>query len=100
MLDLACGEGVYAREFKRSVAVAVTGVDLSEQKMLAHELGHALGLYHVAPRQGFVMTSGHPATWSVAEQLISQTAFEVGPSVMYPGVVPPDARARTDRSKW
>lgn len=89
VLDLACGEGAYARELKRSVAVAVTGVDLSKQKMLAHELGHALGLYYVAPGQGFVMTSGHPANWSVAEQLISQTAFEVRPSVMYPRVVPP-----------
>lgn len=89
MLDLACGEGVYAREFKRSGSLPVTAVDLSEQKMLAHELGHALGLYHAAPGQGFVMTSGHPATWPVAEQLISQTSFEVGPSVMYAGVVPP-----------
>ena len=59
------------------------------EKMLAHELGDALALYHVAPGQGFVMTSGHPATWPVAEQLINQTAFEVGPSVIYPGVVPP-----------
>ena len=30
MLDLACGEGVYAREFKQGAA-AVTGVDISEQ---------------------------------------------------------------------
>ena len=52
-------------------------------------LGLFIAPYDVAPGQGFVMTSGHPATWPVAEQLISQTAYEVGPSVMYPGVVPP-----------
>lgn len=30
VLDLACGEGVYARQFKRGGASAVTGVDISE----------------------------------------------------------------------
>ena len=29
VLDLACGEGVYTRQFKREGAVAVTGVDIS-----------------------------------------------------------------------
>ena len=30
VVDLACGEGVYARQFKRCGASAVTGVDISE----------------------------------------------------------------------
>lgn len=34
MLDLACGDGVYTRQFKRAGAVEVTGVDLS-QAMIA-----------------------------------------------------------------
>ena len=34
VLDLACGEGVYTRQFKRAAAVEVTGVDLS-QAMIA-----------------------------------------------------------------
>ena len=29
VLDLACGEGVYTRQFKREGAVALTGVDIS-----------------------------------------------------------------------
>ena len=30
VLDLACGEGVYTRQFKRAGATAVTGVDISQ----------------------------------------------------------------------
>lgn len=37
VLDLACGKGVYAREFKRSGAAAVTGVDLSAQMIALAE---------------------------------------------------------------
>ena len=37
VLDLACGQGVYAREFKRSRAAAVTGVDLSAQMIALAE---------------------------------------------------------------
>ena len=29
VLDMACGEGVYARQFKRAGAAEVTGVDIS-----------------------------------------------------------------------
>ena len=29
VLDLACGDGVYTRQFKRAGAAAVTGVDIS-----------------------------------------------------------------------
>ena len=31
MLDLACGEGIYARQFKRAGASKVLGVDLSAE---------------------------------------------------------------------
>ncbi len=37
VLDLACGEGVYARQFKRSGAAGVTGVDVSEQMIALAE---------------------------------------------------------------
>ena len=37
VLDLACGEGVYARQFKRSGAAAVTGVDLSREMVALAE---------------------------------------------------------------
>ena len=50
VLDLACGEGVYAREFKRSGAAAVTGVDLSEQMIAlaeAEERNEPLGCRYV-----------------------------------------------------
>ena len=29
VLDMACGEGVYARQFKRAGAAEVTGIDIS-----------------------------------------------------------------------
>lgn len=50
MLDLACGDGVYAREFMRSGAAAVTGVDLSEQMIAlaeAAERNEPLGCRYV-----------------------------------------------------
>lgn len=50
VLDLACGEGVYAREFKRSGAAAVTGVDLSAQMIAlaeAEERKEPLGCNYV-----------------------------------------------------
>ena len=37
VLDLACGEGVYARQFKRSGAGGVTGVDVSAQMVALAE---------------------------------------------------------------
>ena len=37
VLDLACGEGVYARQFKRSGASEVTGVDVSERMIALAE---------------------------------------------------------------
>ena len=37
VLDLACGDGVYARQFMRSGATAVTGVDVSEQMVALAE---------------------------------------------------------------
>ena len=32
VLDLACGEGIYARQFKRAGASAATGVDVSRKQ--------------------------------------------------------------------
>ena len=50
VLDLACGEGIYARQFKRSGASAVTGVDVSPEMVTlaeAEELAHPLGCRYV-----------------------------------------------------
>ena len=40
LLDLACGEGIYTRQFKREGTVEVTGVDISPA-MLAGAEGNA-----------------------------------------------------------
>ena len=48
--DLACGEGVYARQFKRCGAAAVTGVDISEEMIAlaqAEERREPLGCRYV-----------------------------------------------------
>lgn len=37
VLDLACGDGVYTRQFKRSAAAAVTGVDISREMIALAE---------------------------------------------------------------
>ncbi len=37
VLDLACGEGIYARQFKRAGASAVTGVDVSPEMIALAE---------------------------------------------------------------
>ena len=50
LLDLACGEGVYARQFKRSGAAAVTGVDISREMVAlaeAEERREPLGCRYV-----------------------------------------------------
>ena len=50
VLDLACGDGVYARQFKRSGASAVTGVDISAEMIVlaeAEERKEPLGCRYV-----------------------------------------------------
>lgn len=50
VLDLACGEGVYARQFKRVGAAEVTGVDISEAMIalaVAEERAAPLGCRYV-----------------------------------------------------
>ena len=50
VLDLACGEGVYTRQFKRAGAVAATGVDISQEMITlaeAEERADPLGCRYV-----------------------------------------------------
>ncbi len=50
VLDLACGEGIYARQFKRAGASAVTGVDVSPEMIAlaeADERADPLGCRYV-----------------------------------------------------
>ena len=50
VLDLACGEGIYARQFKRAGASAVTGVDVSREMIAlaeAEERADPLGCRYV-----------------------------------------------------
>ena len=50
VLDMACGEGVYARQFKRAGAVDVTGVDISSAMVAlaeAQERAEPLGCRYV-----------------------------------------------------
>lgn len=49
VVDLACGEGVYARQFKRDGAAAVTGVDISAGMiaLAAEERNEPLGCRYV-----------------------------------------------------
>ncbi len=37
VLDLACGEGIYARKFRRAGATSVTGVDVSREMIALAE---------------------------------------------------------------
>ena len=41
VLDLACGEGVYARQFKRAGAAEVIGVDISQAMIALAEVRSA-----------------------------------------------------------
>lgn len=64
--------------------------DVSEayfEASLAHELGHALGFFHVPQSSGFVMSTGSTSTWPEEESSMAQLAYRVGPNVRYPGVV-------------
>ena len=93
--------------------------DLDEdhfEEVLAHELGHALGLWHAPSGSGFVMMGSGWASrpWPDKERWLSQWANHVGPNVQYPGLVraddtpgdPPDRTAlmalyhATDGKNW
>ena len=56
---------------------------------LSHELGHALGFFHVPPGSGGLMTvgGGGGGEWSDEESSLAQLAYRIGPNVMYPGLV-------------
>ena len=59
------------------------------ESVTIHELGHALGLWHAPFGSGFVMAQdGHPSARPEKERWLTQMAFEVGPNVGYPGVIP------------
>ena len=56
---------------------------------LAHELGHALGLWHVEPGTGFVMEAMNPRAprmMPAKERELAQLAYDVGPGARYPGL--------------
>ena len=56
---------------------------------LAHELGHALGMWHVETGTGFVMEARNPRAprpMPAKERELAQLAYEVGPGVRYPGL--------------
>ena len=61
MLDLACGEGIYARQFKRAGASVVTGVDVS-QEMIA--------LAEAAFWDDFMEQSPLTATGNISRRLV------------------------------
>ena len=64
--------------------------DFQVEVALAHELGHALGLWHTEPGTGFIMDARVPRTrptWPAKESSLSKLAYEVGPNVDYPGLV-------------
>ena len=53
--------------------------------VLAHELGHVLGFWHVEEGLGYIMAGEY--NWDSKEAALTQLAYRVGPDVGYPGVV-------------
>ena len=56
------------------------------EQALAHELGHILGFWHVYGAD-YVMGYVDEATWPAEESSLAQLAYQVGPSVRFPGLV-------------
>ena len=54
--------------------------------LLAHQLGHALGFWHVLGA-GYVMAPTGESTWPDEESSLAHLAYQVGPNVRYPGLV-------------
>ena len=58
------------------------------EKVLAHQLGHVLGFWHVPPGSGFIMARHvDDLMWSEEERRLANLAYQVGSSVRYPGLV-------------
>ena len=53
--------------------------------VLAHELGHVLGFWHVEGGLGYIIAGEY--NWDSKEAALAQLAYQVGPDVGYPGVV-------------
>ena len=73
VLDLACGEGVYARQFKRSGAAEVTGVDVSQGMIAlaeAEERSDPLGCRYVQADAG-AFTPAEPVDIVTAVYLLN-----------------------------
>ena len=66
--------------------------DADVEWVLAHELGHALGLWHMFGANFIMGYEGW--SWSEEESDLAQLAYRLGPGIAYPGLVraddPPD----------
>ena len=66
------------------------------ERVLAHELGHALAFAHAPPGSGYIMSVGGPEGWSEEESALTQLAYQVGPNIRYPGLVRAGAEVDPD----